>query len=206
MISTPCRQWNQWSRIFEKCQKPCQIQFLPLEARGLPSNTWMLGPTPLTTPNDSLIHSPVSPLLTWGPTDGTSECSVPWVLRKFALWSDALIMLYHTNISRIQRSLKGLRPASVCSSWCDVMFVCPVESRHHFVVSTQLTAIIYSSLFTEVIAKINKYNRLKKNNNNNNLTTKYSKSIPNLQKLFTIDLYRNVNLACLFKKHNSAGQ
>ena len=39
----------------EKCQKPCQKQPFPLEARGLPSNTWMPGPTPLTTPNDSSI-------------------------------------------------------------------------------------------------------------------------------------------------------
>jgi len=31
---------------------------------------------------------------------------------------------------------------------------------------------IYSSLFTELLAKINKYNRLKKKNNNHNLTTK----------------------------------
>jgi len=33
----------------EQCQKPRQKQPLPLEARGLPSNTWMPGPTPLTT-------------------------------------------------------------------------------------------------------------------------------------------------------------
>jgi len=28
----------------KKCHKPCQKQTLPLEARGLPSNTWMPGP------------------------------------------------------------------------------------------------------------------------------------------------------------------
>ena len=39
----------------KKCRKPCQKQPLPLEARGLPSNTWMPGPTTLTTPNESSI-------------------------------------------------------------------------------------------------------------------------------------------------------
>ena len=42
-------------RDAKKCHKPCQKQTLPLEARGLPSNTWMPGPIPLTTPNDSSI-------------------------------------------------------------------------------------------------------------------------------------------------------
>jgi len=39
----------------EQCLKPCQKQPLPLEACGLPSNTCMPGPTPLTMPNDSSI-------------------------------------------------------------------------------------------------------------------------------------------------------
>ena len=40
---------------FRNMPKPCQKQLFPLEARGLPSNTWMPGPTPLTAPNDSSI-------------------------------------------------------------------------------------------------------------------------------------------------------
>jgi len=40
---------------FRKMPEPCQKQPLPLEARGLPSNTWMPGPAPLTAPNDSSI-------------------------------------------------------------------------------------------------------------------------------------------------------
>ena len=47
--------WNSGYADAEECQKPCQKQPLPLEARGLPSNTWMPGPTPLTVPNDSSI-------------------------------------------------------------------------------------------------------------------------------------------------------
>jgi len=39
----------------KRCHKPHQTQPLPLEACGLPSNTWMPGSTPLTTPNDSSI-------------------------------------------------------------------------------------------------------------------------------------------------------
>ena len=55
MISMPFLHSNEWSWDFEKCRKPCQKQPLPLEARGLPYNTWMPGPTPLTTPHDSSI-------------------------------------------------------------------------------------------------------------------------------------------------------
>jgi len=47
--------WNQCMPRCRKSQKPCQKQTLPLEACGLPSNPWMSGPTPLTTPNDSSI-------------------------------------------------------------------------------------------------------------------------------------------------------
>ena len=47
---TSCRLLK---RIGHKCQKPCQKQPLFLDARGLPSNTRMSGPTPLTTPNDT---------------------------------------------------------------------------------------------------------------------------------------------------------
>jgi len=54
-ISTPCRHWNRCIWNCKICRKPCQKQPLPLEARGLPSNTWVPGPTPLTTPNDSSI-------------------------------------------------------------------------------------------------------------------------------------------------------
>jgi len=49
-----------WTKMFSKRRKPCQKQPLPLEARGLPSNTWMPGPTPLTTPNDSSIAARTS--------------------------------------------------------------------------------------------------------------------------------------------------
>jgi len=48
----------------KKFQKPCQKQSLPLDAGGLPSNTRMPGPTPLTTPNSIRIQSAVLPLLT----------------------------------------------------------------------------------------------------------------------------------------------
>jgi len=43
--------WNEYGENAKKCQK----QPLPLEVRGRPSNTWMPGLTPLTTPNDSSI-------------------------------------------------------------------------------------------------------------------------------------------------------
>jgi len=46
--------WKELGANAEKCQKPCQKQRLPL-ARGLPSNTRMPGPTPLTMPNDSSV-------------------------------------------------------------------------------------------------------------------------------------------------------
>jgi len=64
-------------------------QPLPLEAHGPPSNTSMLGPTPLTTPNDSLISSRTSAQLrNKGPIayngmhqiDGLVDKSVTWVL------------------------------------------------------------------------------------------------------------------------------
>jgi len=47
--------WKGCSKNAKKCQKPCQKQPLLLKARGLPFNTWMPGPTPLTMPNDSSI-------------------------------------------------------------------------------------------------------------------------------------------------------
>ena len=50
-----CRHCKVLDENLAKCRKPCQKQPLSLEARGLPSNTWMPGPTPLDMPNDSSI-------------------------------------------------------------------------------------------------------------------------------------------------------
>jgi len=58
---------------------------------------------------------------------------------------------------------------------------------------------IYSSLFTERLAKINNKTAGKKQQKLNYKTlTKYYKLIQNLQKLFTVDLYRHINLSCCF--------
>jgi len=56
-IGTPCRHWNPIgvSEIAKFAENHARHSPLPLEAPGLPSNTWMPGPTPLTTPNDSSI-------------------------------------------------------------------------------------------------------------------------------------------------------
>ena len=54
-ISTSFPHWKECGENAKKYQKPCQKQPLHLEARGLSSNTWMPGSTPLTMPNDSSI-------------------------------------------------------------------------------------------------------------------------------------------------------
>jgi len=68
---------NEWGANAEKCQKPCQKQPLPLEARGLPSNTLVRGPTPLPTTNDRSVGLHTSAQLRnkgpFGNYDGTPE-------------------------------------------------------------------------------------------------------------------------------------
>jgi len=68
---TSFRPLKRIGRKCRKCQKPCQKQPVPLDARGLPSNTRMPGPTPLTTPNSRVATADMC-----GPTDGPRESSV----------------------------------------------------------------------------------------------------------------------------------
>jgi len=51
----PCRHCKVLDKNAEQCQKPHQKQPLPLNPCELPSNSWMSGPTSLTTPNDISI-------------------------------------------------------------------------------------------------------------------------------------------------------
>jgi len=59
----------------------------------------------------------------------------------------------------------------------------------------------YTSLFTELVAKNKQQNnkKTKEQKLNYKTLTKYYKLIQNLPKLFTVDLYRDINLSCLFK-------
>jgi len=83
-ISTPFLHCKLYGQIFKKCRKPCQKQPLPLEAHGLPSNTWMPGPTPLTCQMTArslyaLPHNDItkSPLVTMGRHKCTPKLPLP---------------------------------------------------------------------------------------------------------------------------------
>jgi len=87
-LKMPLHAPKQWAN---------KIPTLSLGARGLPSNTAMPPPTPLTTPNSIRIHSAVLPQNTFRTdrqtdrlTDGPGEKPV---LRVLTLESDALIII-----------------------------------------------------------------------------------------------------------------
>jgi len=68
------------------------------EARGLPSNTWMPGPTPLTTPNDTQFHTMTqqSPhWLQW--VAANSPPKLPLPLRRSRAKSNTPLLIHPTH-------------------------------------------------------------------------------------------------------------